>query len=103
MTPNETTAELRRLAEKATAGTASGSTYWANHLDCIRWQDATQPSAIIALLDAQAELRGEVERLREALTVIVDGKVPTQHQNGYYLAHRNAVYVARAALAKGDA
>ena len=80
---------------------------WLNN-----WQDIhPKVSAIIRRLVAEIEaergennrLRGEVERLGEALTVIVDGKVPTQHQNGYYLAHRNAVYVARAALAKGDA
>ena len=101
MTPDETTAELRRLAELATAGPWAvkegtgwdecycdwcevgplllpGSTLDANGA----YIAAANPSAIIALLDAQAEreakLRGEVEELKS----LVDA--PTQHVTETY-------------------
>jgi hypothetical protein len=45
--------------------------------------------------DQLAETRERLERAEGVLTVIADGSVPP-HQNGHYLAHRNAVNAARA-------
>jgi hypothetical protein len=42
-------------------------------------------------------LRGEVERLTDALAKIADGSTPPQPE-GHYLAHRHAVKLAREAL-----
>lgn len=67
------------------------------------WSTPSQsPKVTVERLFTEADVRkliAQREALAEALAVIADGTAPPD-QHGHYLAHREAVKIARAAIAK---
>jgi hypothetical protein len=100
MTTPDTEA-LRRVAEAAVKSYRDDAPDKAAAIDF----DVTfDPPTVLALLDERdtaanriSELEARVGVLEGALTKIADGKVPPD-MHGHYLAHREAVKIARAAL-----
>lgn len=97
--------EVDELTKALTGLTCGGSEFFIRKGDryvadidaCVAWVRRSKQDAHRRTVEAIIEAK----RLREALSEIARGETPPE-QNGHYLAHRQAVKVARAALASQD-